>query len=218
MELLRLLVADDHEIVRRGLRDLLEERVGWKVVAEAATGTEAVAKVCEIKPDVAILDISMPLLSGLEAARRIIASGSKTRILFLTIYESDTLVKDVLDAGVKGYVLKSDAPRDLVLAIEALHYGKTFFTSKVAQMVLDGYLKKVKTPTEPESGGSRITPRQRDILRLLAEGKTSSEVAAALGISITTAETHRANLMKRLNCHSVADLVRYAVRNRVIWD
>ena len=122
----------------------------------------------------------------------------------------------MLDAGVRGYVLKSDAARDLVLAVEALQHGKTFFTSKVAEMVLDGYLKNVKNPTETEPGASRITPRQRDILRLLAEGKTSSEAAAALGMSVKTAETHRAALMKRLNCHSITDLVRYAVRNKII--
>jgi DNA-binding NarL/FixJ family response regulator len=216
MELLRLVVADDHEIVRGGLRKLLEAHVGWKVVAEASTGTEAVTKVREIKPHVAILDISMPSLNGLEAARQIIESGSKTRVLILTIYDSDTLIKEMLDAGVRGYVLKSDAVRDLVLAVEALQYGKTFFTSKVADLVLDGYLKKVKNPTETEPAASRITPRQRDILRLFAEGKTSREAAATLGISIKTAETHRAALMKRLNCHSISDLVRYAVRNKII--
>jgi DNA-binding NarL/FixJ family response regulator len=216
MELLRLVVADDHEIVRRGLRNLLDAHVGWKVVAEATTGTEAVTKVCELKPDVAILDISMPSLNGLEAARQINESGSKTRILILTIYDSDPLIKGMLDTGVRGYVLKSDAVRDLVLAVEALQRGKAFFTSKVADLVLDGYLKKVKDPTGTEPAASRITPRQRDILTLFAEGKTSREAAAALGMSIKTAETHRAALMKRLNGHSISDLVRYAVRNKII--
>jgi DNA-binding NarL/FixJ family response regulator len=213
---LRLVVADDHDILRRGLRDLLEAHVGWKVVAEAATGTDAVKKVRELKPEVAILDISMPSLSGLEAARRIVESGSKTRILILTMYDSDPLIREMLDAGVRGYVFKSDAVRDLVLAVEALQQGKTFFTTKVADLVRDGYLKKTKNPTESEPTASRITPRQRDILKLFAEGKTSREAAAALGVSIKTAETHRANLMKRLNCHSVTDLVRYAVRNKII--
>jgi DNA-binding NarL/FixJ family response regulator len=216
MELLRLMVADDHDIVRKGVRDLLEAHVGWTVVAEAATGTEAVTKVGEIKPDVAILDISMPTLNGLEAARQIIQSGSKTRILILTIYDSDTLIKQMLDAGVRGYVLKSDAVRDLVLAVEALQHGKTFFTSKVAEMVLDGYLKKVNKPADTESLATRLTPRQREILKLFAEGKTSGEAAAVLGMSIKTAETHRAALMTRLNCHSISELVRYAVRNKII--
>jgi DNA-binding NarL/FixJ family response regulator len=213
---LRLVVADDHDIVRGGLRDLLEEHVGWKVVAEAATGTDAVTKVREFSPDVAIFDISMPSLNGLEAARRIIQSGSKTRILILTLYDSDTMIKEMLDAGVRGYVLKSDAARDLFVAVEALQHGRTFFTSKVAEMVLDGYLKTMKKPTGVEASASRLTPRQRGVLKLLAEGKTNSEAAAALGMSISTAETHRAALMRRLNCHSITDLVRYAIRNKII--
>jgi DNA-binding NarL/FixJ family response regulator len=216
MEPLRIVLADDHAIVRQGLRSLLEQQPGWKVVGEAVTGKEAVTKVREIRPDVAILDISMPSLNGLEAARQIVESGSKTRILILTIHDSDAMIKEMLDAGVKGYVLKSDAARDLVLAVEALHNNKTFFTSKVAEMVLDGYLKKVKTPTETEPAASRITPRQREIVKLLAEGKTSKEVAVALGMSVKTAETHRANIMKRLNCHSISELVRYALRNQII--
>lgn len=213
---LRLVVADDHDIVRRGLRDLLEEHVGWKVVAEAATGTDAVTKVREFSPDVAILDISMPSLNGLEAARRIIQSGSKTRILILTLHDSDTMIEEMLDAGVRGYVLKSDAARDLFVAVEALQHGKTFFTSKVAEIILNGHLKKSKNPTATEPGASRITPRQREILKLLAEGKANRDVAVALGMSVKTVETHRANILKRLNCHSISDLVRYAVRNKII--
>ena len=150
---LRLVVADDHDIVRRGLRDLLEAHVGWKVVAEAATGTDAVTKVREFSPDVAILDISMPSLNGLEAARRIIQSGSKTRILILTLHDSDRMIAtEMLDAGVSGYVLKSDAARDVFVAVEALQHGKTFFTSKIAEMILSGYLKKRQNPPGTEPG------------------------------------------------------------------
>ena len=216
MEPLRIVLADDHAIIRQGLRSLLEQQPGWKVVAEAVTGKEAVTNVGEFKPDVAILDISMPSLNGLEAARQIIENGSKSRILILTIYDSDAMIKEMLDAGVRGYVLKSDAARDLVVAVEALHHNKTFFTSKVAEMVLDGYLKKVKNPTETEPAASRITARQREILKLLAVGKTSKEVAVALGMSDKTVETHRANIMKRLNCHSISELARYALRNQII--
>jgi DNA-binding NarL/FixJ family response regulator len=216
MEPLRIVLADDHAVVRQGFRSLLEEQPGWKVVAETATGKDAVAKVRELKPDVAILDISMPSINGLEAARQIVQSGSKTRILILTVHDSDAMIKEMLDAGVKGYVLKSDAARDLVVAVEALQHNKTFFTSKVAEMVLDGYLKKVKNPTETEPAASRITPRQREILKLLAEGKTSKEVAVALGMAVKTVETHRSNIMKRLNCHSLGELVRYALRNQII--
>jgi DNA-binding NarL/FixJ family response regulator len=216
MEYLRLVLADDHEIVRRGLRDLLEQRVGWKVVAEAADGKEAVEKVLKTQPDVAILDVQMPIVNGLEATKRIVESGSKTRILILTIHDSDTMVREMLDAGVRGYVLKSDAARDLILAVEALRHNETFFTSEVGEMVLDGYLKTIKTPADAEPSASRLTPRQREILRLLAEGKTTKEVAAALWMSVKTAETHRNNIMKRLNCHSTAELVRYAVHNKIV--
>jgi DNA-binding NarL/FixJ family response regulator len=216
MATLRLVVADDHAVVRQGLRSLLEQQPGWKVVAEAATGKDAVIKVREFNPDVAIVDISMPSLNGLEAARQIIESGSKTRIVILTIYDSDAMIKEMLDAGVRGYVLKSDAARDLVVAVEALQDNKTFFTSKVAEMVLDGYLKKVRNPTETEPAASRITPRQREIVKLLAEGRTSKELAFALGMSVKTLETHRTHIMTRLNCHSLSELVRYALRNQII--
>ena len=210
------MVADDHDLVRRGLRDLLEQQVGWKVVAEAANGKEAVEKVLKTKPDVAVLDIQMPIVNGLEAAKQIAKSGSKTRILILTIHESDTLIREMLDAGVRGYVLKTDAARDLVSAVEALRHNKTFFSPQIQEMVLDGSLKRMKKSADMESSASRLTPRQRDVLKLLAEGKTSSEAAAALGMSSKTAETHRAALMMRLNCHSISDLVRYAVRNKII--
>jgi DNA-binding NarL/FixJ family response regulator len=216
VEPFQIVLADDHAVVRQGLRSLLEEQPGWKVVAEVATGTEAVKKVDELRPHVAILDISMPSLNGLEAARRIVESGSKTRILILTIYDSDAMIREMLDAGVRGYVLKSDAARDLVAAVEALQRNQTFFTSKVAEMVLDGYLKSVKNPTGTEAAASRITSRQREILKLLAEGKTNKEVAVALGMSVKTVETHRSNMMKRLNCHSLGELVRYALRNEII--
>ena len=214
MGTLRLVVADDHDIVRRGLLNLLEEQPGWEVVGEAADGKEAVKKVLETKPDVTILDIRMPLVNGLEAAREITKSGSKTRILILTMYESDAMIREVLDAGARGYVLKSDAARDLVAAVQALRYNKTFFTSKVAEIVVNGFSKK--RPDENESPASRVTARQREILKLLAEGKTSKEAAAVLGIRIKTLETHRANMMKRLNCHSLSALVRYALRNKIV--
>jgi len=203
----RLLVADDHEIVRKGLR------AGWEV-AEAVDGSEAVEKAQQIKPDVAILDISMPSLNGLEAARQIVKSVAQTKVLVLTMYDSDPLVQQMLEAGARGYVLKSDAARDLVTAVDALRRNKTFFTRKVAQLVLEGYLDKKETV--PEDGSFRLTGRQREIVQLLAEGKSSKEVACALGLSVKTAETHRANIMRRLDCHSVTGLVRYAIRNHII--
>jgi DNA-binding NarL/FixJ family response regulator len=216
MEALRLLVADDHEIVRKGLRTLLEAQPGWQVTAEASDGREAVEKAKEVKPDVTVLDIGMPSLNGLEAARQMIKNDSHAKILILTMHESDPLIREVLDAGARGYVLKSDASRDLVTAVNAVRSNKTFFTAKVAQIVLDGYLDKKPKKEENDAAASRLTPRQREIVQLLAEGKSSKEVAVALGLSVKTAETHRANIMRRLDCHSVSELVRYAVRNSII--
>jgi len=218
MEDVRLLVADDHELVRTGLRTLLEKQPGWKVEAEANNGRDAVAKAIELKPDVAVIDISMPALNGLEATRQIVKETEHTKVLIITMHESDPLIREVLDAGAKGYILKSDAGRDIVTAVEALRRNKTFFTSKVAQIVLDGYLKKEKEPAvdEVRARRERLTPRQREIVQLIAEGKSSKEVAVALGLSVKTAETHRANIMRRLDCHSVTELVRYAIRNEMV--
>ena len=216
MDALRLLVADDHEIVRKGLRSLLEAQPGWQVTAEASDGREAVEKAKAIKPDVTVLDIGMPSLNGLEAARQMIKNDARAKILILTMHESDPLIREVLDAGARGYVLKSDASRDLVTAVNAVRSNKTFFTAKVAQIVLEGYLDKKPKKQERELAHSRLTPRQREIVQLLAEGKSSKEVEVALGLSVKTAETHRANIMKRLDCHSVTELVRYAVRNNII--
>jgi len=216
MEALRLLIADDHEIVRKGLRSLLESQPGWQVTAEASDGREAVEKAKELKPDITVLDIGMPALNGLEAARQMIKNDARAKILILTMHESDPLIREVLDAGARGYVLKSDAGRDLVTAVNAVRSNKTFFTAKVAQIVLDGYLDKKPKKQEPDAAHSRLTPRQREIVQLLAEGKSSKEVAVALGLSVKTAETHRANIMRRLDCHSVSELVRYAVRNNII--
>jgi DNA-binding NarL/FixJ family response regulator len=215
---LRLLVADDHDVVRKGVRTLLEEQPGWEVAAEAADGREAVEKAKQVQPDVTILDLSMPELNGLEAAREILKSV-QTKILILTMYDSDPLIRQTLEAGARGYLLKSDAGRDLVSAVDALRRNKTFFTPKVAQMVLEGYLGRPSKENEEDStrkNGLRLTARQKQILQLLAEGKSSKEVAVALNISVKTAETHRANIMRRLDCHSVTELVRYAIRNHII--
>lgn len=216
METLRLLVADDHEVVRIGLCALLEEQPGWEVVAQARDGREAVEKAKQSRPDVGVLDVAMPDLNGLEATRQITRDVPDTKILILTMHESDTLIREVLDAGARGFLLKTDAGVELVNAVDALRRNQTFFTPRVSQMVLDGYLKKEYNPDNGDTFHSRLTPRQREIVQLLAEGKSSKEVAVALGLSVKTAETHRANIMRRLDCHSVAELVRYAVRNRII--
>ena len=216
---LRLLVADDHDVVRKGVRTLLEEQPGWEVAAEAADGREAVEKAKLVQPDVTILDLSMPELNGLEAAKEILKTV-QTKVLILTMYDSDPLIRQTLEAGARGYLLKSDAGRDLVSAVDALRRNKTFFTPKVAQMVLEGYLGRTTKENDEDSNnrknGLRLTARQKQILQLLAEGKSSKEVAVALNISVKTAETHRANIMRRLDCHSVTELVRYAIRNHII--
>jgi DNA-binding NarL/FixJ family response regulator len=216
LEPLRLLVVDDHEVVRKGLRSVLEQQPGWQVAGEAADGREAVSKAKELKPDVTVLDISMPALNGLEATRQILKQDSRAKVLILTMHESDPLIQEVLNAGARGYLLKSDAGKDLVTAVEAVRRNKTFFTAKVGQVVLDGYLDKKPRPAATDAPPSRLTPRQREIVQLLAEGKSSKEVAVALGLSVKTAETHRANIMRRLECHSVSELVRYAIRNGII--
>src|SRR6266852_8666225 len=216
MEALRLLVADDHEIVRTGLRSLLEAQPGWQVTAEASDGREAVEKAKELKPDVVVLDISMPSLNGLEAARQMLKNDARAKIVILTVFDSDAMIREVLDVGARGFVLKGDASRDLVTAVNAVRNNKTFFTAKVAQMVFDGYLAKKPRKQDANAPRSRLTPRQREIVQLLAEGKSSKEVAVALGLSVKTEETHRANIMRRLDCHAVSELVRYAVRNAII--
>ena len=163
-----------------------------------------------------ILDIGMPSLNGLEATRQILKIRPQTKVLILTMHESDSVIREVLDAGARGYILKTDAGRDLVSAVESLRRNKTFFTSRVSQMILDGFLKGDARPRDSESDGIRLTPRQREIVQLLAEGKSSKEVAVALDLSVKTAETHRANIMRKLDCHSVSEVVRYAIRNKII--
>ncbi len=214
----RILVADDHEVVRRGLCALLQAQPDWEVCGEAADGREALEKTQKLKPDVVILDIGMPSLNGLEATRQILKAMPHTKVLILTLHDSDQVVREVLNAGARGFLLKSDAARDLVAAVEALRRDKTYFTSKVAAMVLEGYLKNA-TPgaqTAPPQTRNRLTPREREIVQLLAEGKSTKEVAVALGLSVKTAETHRSNIMRKLELHSVSDLVLYAVRNNIV--
>lgn len=213
----RILVADDHEVVRYGVRSLLEAHPGWEVIAESSDGRDAVEKASTLHPDVVILDIGMPNLNGLEATRQILRSHPGARVLILTMHESEQVVREVLEAGARGFLLKSDAGRDLVAAVEALQRNKTFFTSKVAEMVLETFLKsKPRSPEETFSTREILTPREREIVQLLAEGKSTKEVAVALNLSVKTAETHRSNIMRKLNLHSISELVLYAVRNNIV--
>jgi DNA-binding NarL/FixJ family response regulator len=212
----RIMVADDHEVVRKGLCALLQSQPEWEICAEAADGREAVDKAEKLKPDAVILDIGMPILNGLEATRQILKTNPQVRVLVLTLHDSDQVVREVLNAGARGFLLKSDAARDLVSAVEALRRDKTYFTSKVATMVLEGFLRNDGNAPPAPRTRNRLTPREREIVQLLAEGKSTKEVAVALGLSVKTAETHRSNIMRKLELHSVSDLVLYAVRNNIV--
>ena len=217
MKTLRILIADDHDLMRRGLKALLESHPGWAICAEAHTGREAVAKAEEHKPDIVILDITMPELNGIEAARRILKVSPNTEILVLSVHYSDQLIRDILDAGVRGYIVKSDSDRDLIIAVEALANHKPFFTPRATELILSNFSNKGGPAVEtPVVAGDRLTSREREIVQLLSEGKSSKEVASVLSISVKTAETHRANIMRKLEIHSVSELVRYAVRNQII--
>ncbi|MFY9529205.1 MAG: response regulator transcription factor [Candidatus Acidiferrales bacterium] len=216
MKTLRILIADDHDLMRRGLRALLETHPGWEICGEAHTGREAVAKGQELKPDIVILDITMPELNGVEAARRIRKASPSSEILVLSVHYSDQLVREILDAGVRGYIVKSDSDRDLVIAVEALANHKPFFTPRATELIISNFNRGETRSDRPELMGDRLTSREREIVQLLSEGKSSKEVASVLGISVKTAETHRANIMRKLEIHSVSELVRYAVRNQII--
>jgi DNA-binding NarL/FixJ family response regulator len=213
MKPLRILIADDHELFRRGVAAELTQVPGWAVAAEATNGRDAVALAASLKPDIVVLDLTMPELNGLEAARQIILADPSARILILTAHESEQLVREVLSAGAKGYVLKSDAGKTLITALQALLEGGSFFTSNVARMVLDGYLRSESREAIP---AQTLSAREREIVQLLAEGNSNKDIARVLNISVKTAETHRSNVMRKMGFDSLAELVRYAIRNNII--
>jgi DNA-binding NarL/FixJ family response regulator len=214
--MIRILIADDHDVVRKGLRALLEDRTDWEVCGEATNGRQAVEQARELRPDVAVLDVSMPDLNGLEATRQIRKLLPQTEVLILTVHETEQMILEVLKAGARGFVFKSDAGRDLISAVECLSQHKPFLTSKASYMVLGDYLKAETPQDEKRLSRSLLTPREREILQLLAEGKSNKEVGTILGISIKTADTHRTNLMRKLGIHSISELVRYAIRNKFV--
>ncbi len=214
---LRILIADDHEVVRRGLCALLQAHEGWEICGEATDGREAVAKAAELKPDVVILDVGMPNLNGLAATRQLTQQDPHFKVIVLTITDSDHVIREALDAGARGFVLKSDAARDLVSAVEALQRNRMFFTPRVNDMVLAGFLDKGHSASSQEPPRlPKLTAREREVIQLLAEGKSSKEVACVLNLSTKTAETHRSNIMRKLGFHSIRDLVVYAVKNNII--
>lgn len=209
MSIYRIVVADDHEVVRHGLRAMLESQPNWKVVGEAGDGREALASVIELKPDLAVLDVGMPNLNGLEAARQIVAAVPTCRVLILSLYESEQMVCEVLAAGARGYLLKSDATKYLVKAAEILRNGKLYVTPRFVHLLEEGVRAKVPAVVS-------LTARERQVVQLLGEGKSTKEVATVLGMSVKTAETHRAHIMHKLDLHSITELVLYAVRNRIV--
>ena len=208
-------MADDHELVRRGIRGLLCARRGWTVVGEATNGREAVEKANRLKPDVAVLDISMPDLDGLQATRRIRDAVPTTEVVVLTMHESDQMVRRVLDAGALGYVLKSDLPTQLVKAVKDVSAGKQFLTPRISDIVLKGFLKTGNQVDTMGRSQVRPTSREVEIIRLLAGGKSNKEIAAELGITIRTVETHRAKIMLKLGLHSLTELIHYAIRHKI---
>src|SRR5437868_11149289 len=207
---LRILVADDYELVRRGICSILKKQPTWTVCGEASDGLQAVQMAKELHPDIVILDIGMPGINGLDATRKILEHNRDQRVLVLTVNNSERLIREVLSAGARGFVLKSDAAHDLVNAVQALEQHRTFFTPKV-QDILDNYSAPSNVNAVPA-----LTIREREVLQLIAEGKTTREVATVLGCSVKTAETHRNNFMQKLHLHSASEVVLYAIRNQII--
>lgn len=214
---LRILIADDHEIVREGLRTILERQPGWSVCGEASSGREAVSEAIRLQPDVTVMDISMPELNGLDATQRIIEKIPGARILIISAHDSERLVRQMLSSGARGYMLKTDAGRDLTTAVETIAKGRLFFTASASNVVLGDYHRRSVEPGEvPSISPSSLTSREREILQLLAEGRTNKEVAEQIRTSVKTVENHRSKIMAKLHFHSLTDLVRYAIQNEII--
>ncbi len=212
---IRILLADDHTVVRRGLRLLLEGQPEFSVVAEAADGKQAVDAVESAKPDVVVLDIAMPNLNGIEAAQRILSVAPNTSIVILSMHSDESYVLRALKAGAKGYLLKDSAEGDLIEAIKSVTRGKTFFSAEITKMLAEDYVREIRARGSEDSY-ELLTPREREILQLLAEGKSNKDIATLLNLSLYTVETHRRNLQDKLNLHSFAELILYAVRKGVI--
>jgi DNA-binding NarL/FixJ family response regulator len=216
MDKLRVLIADDHGLIRRGVRDLLATRSEWQVVGEACDGVDAVRKAVNLKPDVAILDFSMPELNGPGAAAQIAKQVPETGVVVLTMHDSEQVMREVFQSGARGLVLKSDADRDLVEAVEAVAKKRHFFPARLSELVLDGYLAGVAATVKVKSKVAQLTDREYEVVRLLADGMSSKQAATQLQISIRTVESHRININRKLGFHSVANLVHYAIRHGIV--
>lgn len=215
MSKFRILLADDHTLMRQGLRKILEEQPDWEVVAEAGDGREAVRRALELKPEVAILDIAMPRLNGIEAARQITRRAAAVRVLILSMYSDEAYILQALQAGARGYLLKDSADADLIRAVQALRQGKSFFSPAVAKVMLDDYVRHLAERGLTDRYEA-LTEREREIFQLIAEGHSNKEIADLLSLSPSTVETHRAHIMEKLDVHSTAEIVLYAVRKGVI--
>lgn len=214
MSAFRILVADDHPIFRFGLCALLRSHPSWEVCGEAADGRDAVEKCRQLKPDLLILDICMPKLNGMDAARQILKDNPAQAILVLTAVDSEQVVQDCLEAGVRGWVRKSDGTDDMMTAVEALQRHKSIFSPRISDLLSDVYKRHRVDPAAAKV--ARLSPREREVVQLLGEGRTSKEVAMTLGVTLKTARTHRGNVMLKLKLHSIAELVLYAVRNEIV--
>lgn len=212
--MVRILLADDHDVVRRGLKALLQERPDWEICGEAVCGREAVDLARETQPEVAIVDLMMPDLNGLETTRQIRKASERTQILIFTMHQNETLIHDVLEAGARGYLLKSDAERQIITAVETLLRRQPYFSAQVSETVLEGFLRSGRRAGDG-APVPRLTPREREIIQLLAEGHRNKKIAQMLGISIKTVATHRTTLMRKIGVRSIVELVRYAVRNHL---
>jgi DNA-binding NarL/FixJ family response regulator len=211
MNNMRILLADDHEIVREGVRALIQGRPGWSICGDATTGREAVAMALDLKPDIVIMDIGMPELNGLEATHQIRKAMPEVEVLIFTANETEEIVRQVFHAGARGYLLKTEANKHLIPALEMLSKHRTYFSSKISEMIFSGFLTG-----KTRADDSGLTPRERETIQLIAEGKSNKEIAGIFGISVKTVETHRASIMRKLKLKSMAELVRYAVRNGIV--
>src|SRR3981189_1727907 len=216
MRALKILLADDHPLMRQGIRSVLESQPGWTVCGDAGNGREAVAMAKRLSPDVAVIDITMPELNGLEAPPQILREMPSVEVLILTMHDSDALIAGALEAGARGCILKSDSARLLIAAVEAVAQHKPFLAGKVAEAVMGRSLKGEVDEEDTVALDHRLSAREREVVQLVAEGRTNKEIATELGVSVKTVDAHRMNIMRRLNVHSVAELVRYAIRNKII--
>ena len=206
----RILIADDHDVVRSGVRAILEAQAGWEVVGEAANGKDAVDQALTTRPDIVVLDYGLPVMNGIEATRQIRTRVPGAEVLIFTMHDTATLVREVLEAGARGFLLKSDARRFLIAAVESLAVHKPFFTGNVSEALLETYLANSVTTD------SILTPREKSVVQLIAEGQTNRKIAEILSINLKTVETHRASALRKLNLDTTAALVRYAIRNKLV--